>query len=216
MTTTTIQTGIGQQTFAGGLDHALAQAPRADRRAPLSRRRHPWRVRLCRASTPRCTSQAMRRPPRATWSPTPDSSAIGVAADLIQVVVLGLPVADPLRVAPARECLRGSRHGRPGRDRRVDQLPQHPVRVPGHAGRDRPDLYSRRSAPQDRRPGHVDARPPALRLRASPGSSSACGSCRSAISPSSPACSPRCWASCSSSAASATCSTRSPPSWPPS
>ena len=106
--------------------------------------------------------------------------------------------ADPVRrsLRHVSGDLRRARHGRPGRDRSVPQLPQHPVRVPGSCG-------SRPTRPTPRRsalPGSTALAMLMLDLRhygyaIAQASSSACGSCRSATSPSSPACSRRSWAS---------------------
>ena len=90
---------------------------------------------------------------------------IGVAADLIQVtfwVFLSLTLYTLLRhvnAYAARAMVVLVAIGA------SISSPQHPLRVPGHAGRNRPGVPRGRRHRRVDRAGHADARPPALRLR---------------------------------------------------
>ena len=77
---------------------------------------------------------------------------------------VGLPGDDPLRSAPAREWLRRPRMVVLVTIGASHQLRQHPVRVPGHAGRNRPGLPAAVGTAGTNALGHADARSPALRL----------------------------------------------------
>ena len=74
MTTTIVQTEIGQRAWPEA--STMGSPKRLARIAgSCTSQSASWEGSPLPPCTARCTSQAMRRPQRATWSPTPDSSA---------------------------------------------------------------------------------------------------------------------------------------------